>query len=193
VGDQAELHLLAHALTAKPRVEHERNLIERQRPSAVARHHEQRALSRPLARAPTQVQEPFPQRQHLRRPPDARRVLLQPGNRLHPRRGAGRDHQVLVGELTSVGQVYVPEVGVNAIHSSLFGLDRLARQRLGDPEPRCRVIRTERHIDEIRPKHERVVFVHDLQIDATGEARLEQEGCLERGHSGAQHDDTRWR
>ena len=55
------------------------------------------------------------------------------------------------------------------------------------------MIGAEGHVDEIRAKHELVVFVHDLQIDATGEARLEQEGGLQAGDSGAQHDDTRWR
>ena len=35
VGDEADLHLLAHPLAAKPRVEHERHLIDRRRPSAL--------------------------------------------------------------------------------------------------------------------------------------------------------------
>ena len=55
-----------------------------------------------------------------------------------------------------------------------------------------RAFGAEGHIDEIRPEHELVVVVDDLQIDAAGEARLEQEGCLQPGHSGAQHDNTRW-
>ena len=82
-----------------------------------------------------------------------------------------------------VGQVYAPHVGVDAVHPSLPALDRLARERLADPEARRRVIGAEGHIDEIRAKHELVVFVHDLQIDATGEARLEQEGGLQAGDS----------
>ena len=54
------------------------------------------------------------------------------------------------------------------------------------------MIGAEGHVDEIRAKHELVVFVHDLQIDATGEARLEQEGGLQAA-TPAPSDDTGWR
>jgi hypothetical protein len=101
---------------------------------------------------------------------------------------------VLVRELASAVQVHAPEVGVDPVDASALAVDRLSGQRLDHVEGRPGEVAAERHVDEVRPKHELVVVVDDVEIDATGQACLEQEGGLQPGHAGTQHDDTRrWR
>ena len=58
VGDEAELHLLAHPLAAKPRVEHERHLMNGGDHRFAGARRTARVVAN-LARAPAQAREAF--------------------------------------------------------------------------------------------------------------------------------------
>ena len=155
VRQEDELHLLAHSLAAKPRIEHKRHFVQRQRPPVVPQDDEQHALPRTLARAPADVQEALVQQAHRRRVVDAQRMLVQSGNRLRPRRCAGRDHEMLVRELPPWPDVHPPSVRIDALDTSVVDADGLAYERLTEVEGGCGGVGAERHVDEVRPPQER--------------------------------------
>jgi hypothetical protein len=177
-GDEAELDVLPRALTAQPRVEHERDLVERQRVSVVPRHGEDHSLAYALARAPAHAHESLSQQEHAFRFQDAHRVLLQARNRAGPGGSAGGDHQMLVREPAPVDEVHTPGFRVDALDSPALARDRRAREGRVDGQARCLGIRAERYVDEVGSKHEPVVVADHVHVDPIGELPREQKRRL---------------
>ena len=97
-----DVDLLAGVLAAQPGLEHHHDLVERPGALVVRRDQEQHAAAAAGRASSRDTLEALAHAEHALRRPDRRRVLGEPGDLVGAHVGAGRDHELVVGDACAV-------------------------------------------------------------------------------------------